>query len=97
MDRRRSQPQKASHKPLSIEKTTAAIAERRHLLARLREGRMDTNAIRRELKIKSPATRARELIAQGHNIHILPIQMFIDDKGRQRVKIALYTLIRGDA
>lgn len=97
MDRKRSQIQTPSQKQLSIERTTAAIAERRRLLARLQEGRADTTVVRRELNIKSPATRARELIAQGHNIHILPIQMFIDDKGRQRVKIALYTLIRGDA
>lgn len=97
MDRRGSQSQRGSQRQPSIEKTAAAIAERRRLLARLQAGRVDTTVVRRELNIKSPATRARELIAQGHNIHILPIQMFVDDKGRQRVKIALYTLIRGDA
>lgn len=70
---------------------TSRKAQRTRLLARLRQGPVDTFTIARELNICRPGARIAELRAAGH--HILTYRVTLDDdQGRPHGRVALYVL-----
>ena len=70
---------------------SSAEAQRFRLLARLRDGAVDTISARRDLNILMPAARIKELRKQGFQIETHRTKVF-DDHGRPHARVAIYAL-----